>query len=122
MSKFSKMSLVGVLSFVMVMGLGLSAYAENSGTGDYLVIAQMGSSGPGGPGKPVGPGGPGGPGKPGQGGGMNQALDMCYGKCVQSLQMCLRPSLSPGYNANAAKGLVNSCTDALKRCMLSCPR
>lgn len=53
---------------------------------------------------------------------MNQALDMCYGKCVQSLQMCLRPSLAPGYKASAARPLVNSCTDALKGCMLGCPK
>ena len=115
MSKVFKMFMVAGLSIVLVMGFGISAYAANPGDGEYMVIAQMGPGGPGG--GPMGPGGPGGP-----GGGMNQALDMCYGKCVQSLQMCLRPSLAPGYKAAAAKTLVNSCTDALKRCMLACPK
>ena len=108
MSKVSKMFMMAGLSIVLVMGFGISAYAANPGDGEYMVIAQMGPGGPGGPGGPDG--------------GMNQALDMCYGKCVQSLQMCLRPSLAPGYKAASAKTLVNSCTDALKRCMLACPK
>lgn len=113
----SKMFMVVCLSLALVLGFGISSYADNSGDGGSFVVAQMGP-GPGGPGGPMGP--PMGPGGPG--GGMNQALDMCYGKCVQSLQMCLKPSLAPGYKVSVAKTLVGSCTDTLKRCMLACPK
>lgn len=73
------------------------------------------------PGPPPGQQPPGPP--PGQQpGGINQALDMCYANCVRNVQMCLRPTLAPGYNKQAAANVVNNCTNNIRPCMLNCLR
>lgn len=95
--------LITALSLLLITCLALSVFAQ----------------GPKGPtqGPPPGP-------PPGtmQQGGINQALDMCYANCTRDLQMCLRPTLTPGFDKRSAAGMANSCTDRVKPCMMNCVR